>query len=782
MEKPVKALNIHIVEDERIVALDIKNQLIAMGYKVNGVSSSGEDCLQDIQTSFPDLFLMDINLAGEWSGIETAKRVNAVKNVPIIFLTAYADQATLEDVKQSGIFGYVTKPFKQVDLKTEIEFTIDRFTKLMDLKKDRDNTVSNLEETEAFFKQVVDSVSDIIYRIDLKGFFTFVNSSGINQIGYAWEELKNMRYTNIIRKDYKHKAYVFFKNCYLNLEENSYFEFPILTKKGNEIWIGQNIHLVMSNKKIVGVQAVARDVTQEKIVKEQLIIAKRNAENTANMKSQFLANMSHEIRTPLNGIIGLVHLLSASNLSDKQQHYLQAISTSSNQLMGIINDVLDLSKIEAGKMSVELSEFDLHELVESVIHAFELKSSEKNVELVFSIEADVPKLVVGDAIHLNQILFNLVGNAMKFTENGKVILAVSLLEKGADSFRIQFLLKDTGIGMKEEVLESIFDNFTQAENETSRKFGGTGLGLAIVKKLVELQGGSIQVKSKLGKGSVFVIGLNFRKPTKNSLSRISIADQMRDCSSLTGKRILVVEDNPINQLVTKDLLEEQGVFVAVAENGRIALDVLLAEKFDLIVMDMQMPILDGYQTMRLIRESPTNWLREIPILALTANAVQTEMDKCFHYGANDYLSKPFKPDVLYTKIIQLLQQKLGHFGAEEVLSEELNLHTLQLFTNSKSYLLQMTLDQLSVSFHEDLLGLQSARLAMDETELKRIAHKIKPNFLLLGMEKSGKLCKEIEFGKSGSIFQENAKYLEQIIPNVLGQISRLKEVKKLPDL
>jgi PAS domain S-box-containing protein len=237
-------LKIYLVEDERLVALDIRNHLINIGHDVVGVSYSGEDCLEKIEGLKPDLILMDINLEGNLTGIDTAKIIHKTRNIPIVFLTAYTDDQTLTEIKKTGYYGYVTKPFKQIDLKTEIQFTYDRFLKLLKIKEAQDFSTQTLKQTEEFFEQVVNNVSDIIYRINLKGFFTYVNSSAIQQTGFSREELMQMKYTNLISAEYKQKAFFFFKNIFQNKVENSYFEFPLLTKKNEEIWIGQKIHLL----------------------------------------------------------------------------------------------------------------------------------------------------------------------------------------------------------------------------------------------------------------------------------------------------------------------------------------------------------------------------------------------------------------------------------------------------------------------------------------------------------------------------------------------------------
>ncbi len=766
-------LHIYIVEDEKIVALDISNHLRAIGHHVLGISASGEDCLEVLKTVKPDLILMDINLAGKMTGIETAARINAVMNIPIVFLTAYTDDNTLKEIKRTGYYGYVTKPFKEIELKTEIEFAIDRFNKLLKLKQDHDASRTTLRETEEFFRQVVNNVSDIIYRIDLRGYFTYLNPSAINQTGYSKMELLTMKYTSLIRSDYKHKAYMFFKNIYQQNVENSYFEFPLITKKGDEIWIGQKIHLLKSNNRTVGFQVIARDITNEKAFKEQLIIAKKNAENTALLKSQFLANMSHEIRTPLNGIVGLIHLLEKTELSLKQRTYVNAIMTSSNQLLGVISDVLDLSKIEAGKMEIVSNEFDLHELIQAVVSIFELRTSEKGIELNFTVDKDVPQHIIGDSIRLNQILYNLLSNAVKFTEHGSVNLEASVLFESDDEVKLEFKVKDSGIGMTEEFGERVFETFTQAEGETTRKYGGSGLGLAIVKKLVEIQNGAIEVQTKEGEGSQFIFSIPYKKLKK----RVEVAPApVKEFDMLKGIKILLVEDNPINQLVTKDLLEDVGVQVEVAGNGQIAIDLLQEHKYDVILMDMQMPVKDGYQAIEEIRASEDEVLSNVPIIALTANAIDTEIKKCYSSGANDYLSKPFKPDSLFLKIQHLLHRNMD--SSAEYSLEPIDVKTLENFTNGKIELVHSTLNELRKAFVVDYNSLNESITNQDYKQVRAIAHKIKPNFFIVGLKMMGELCKTIEHSEDEKT-AELVKILMVNLPKIVQEIDEITKDKSL---
>ncbi len=765
-------MKVFIVEDEKIVALDIKNNLTYLGYKVVGIASSGEECLKKIKSVSPDLILMDIHLSGTMGGVETAEKISKMLQVPIVFLTAFSDDLTLKRVKNTSYYGYVSKPFKEIDLKTEIDFSMDRFRKFLKLKKDHESSQNSLLETEEFFKQVVNNVSDIIYRIDLKGYFTYLNPTAIKQTGYSAEKLMRMKYTSLIRSDYKQKAYQYFKDIYVNKKENNYFEFPLITSSGAEMWIGQKIHLLRSKTNVIGFQVIARDITHEKEFKEQLIIAKRNAENTAVMKSQFLANMSHELRTPLNGIVGIVNLLEKTNLSEKQKVYINAIHSSSNQLMGIINDILDLSKIEAGKVELEETEFDLYELIESVIAIFEMKTTEKKISISYAIEPNVPQFLLGDSVRLNQILYNLIGNAVKFTEKGGILLNIELIKENKNATEIKIVVADTGIGMEEGFEDKIFDAFTQAETSTTRKFGGTGLGLAIVKNLVELQGGAIEVNSKPKEGSTFTIHLPFKKIGTNR--EMTSEKPLESTYDFSGYSILLVEDNPINQLVTKDLLEDVCAEVKVAVNGQIALDMLADQRFDLVLMDMQMPVLDGYQTMKIIRNDlKDKQINELPIIALTANAVDTEIARCFSCGANEYLSKPFRPDNLYNKIKTLLNKKSMQMESDSNLTESPRIEVLEQFMNGKQELVKATLGELKRAFGNDLQDFQKAKNEGDYARLRSLAHRIKPNFLMVGMNQLGQFCKDVEHEQSPEVLSNGAEQIIRVIPRIIKELEQV---------
>jgi PAS domain S-box-containing protein len=767
----MKPLDIIVVEDEKIVATDIRNCLTSVGHQVIYQSSSGEDCIRNIHLYQPELILMDIKLSGKLNGIQTAEAISELIRVPIVFLTAYSDADTLNQIKRNGEYGFIIKPFQDLELLTEIDLTLNRFKKTFELLKDRDYSHRALQETETFFRQIVNNVSDGIYRIDLNGNFTYVNPIAVSQTGYSENELLCMRYTNLVRNDYKQSVYFFFKNIFEDEINDSYLEFPIITTDGDEKWIGQKIHLIKLRNQITGFQVIARDITHEREFKEQLIIAKSNAEKTAEIKSRFLANMSHEIRTPLNGIIGVVNLLNQTTLSEKQMTYLNAITSSSNQLMGIINDVLDLAKIDADKLELDYTDFNIGDLFQSVVAVFEMKCIEKQINLEWFIDDSIPKFLNGDPVRLNQIIYNLLGNAIKFTEKGGILLQVELLGVANDDVNLLIRISDTGIGMDEQALSKVFEAFTQAEDHMSRKFGGTGLGLTIVKKIVEIHGGEISVKSQPQQGTSFELVLPFRKckvvPAQLKIKEPALSEDLEHF------KILLVEDNKVNQMVTKDNLEAYKVIVTIAENGREALELLENEIFDLILMDMQMPILDGYQTMRAIRNTEDLILRQIPIIALTANAIDAEIKKCFDCGADDYLSKPFKPNVLIEKIYGFLPISQALSLCLKSKTEHLNPETFEFYLNGRATIYSFTLKELKNTFIAEWYEMKKAILDRNESAMKMIAHRIKPNLSILGLIEMAEITDTIEKMENLYEIKEALSYVMVNLPLINNQIEEL---------
>ena len=396
-------------------------------------------------------------------------------------------------------------------------------------------------------------------------------------------------------------------------------------------------------------------------LKDLAELEKLKAEQSEKFKQQFLANMSHEIRTPMNSVIGLTNLLMKSQMDQQQSKYLNVIKKSSENLLVIINDILDLSKIEAGKMDFEKIPFTITDCIDTVYHTMVFKSDEKNLLLEHVIDSSVPEVIIGDPVRLNQVLINLAGNAIKFTEKGKVTISIKELSRYANESVLEFSITDSGIGIPESQLNKIFESFSQASSDTTRKFGGTGLGLTISKQLVELQNGSIYVQSQVGKGTTFSFKIPYPIGTLEQLNKLdSNADDVKG-DDLKGLRILLVEDNAFNQMVAVDTLNDliEELIIDLAENGVVALEKLKAGDYDIVLMDIQMPEMDGFEASERIRSDFSSPKNQIPIMAMTANVTLEEVEKCFKSGMTAHISKPFEPQVLLNKLGQLVLKSTG---------------------------------------------------------------------------------------------------------------------------
>jgi signal transduction histidine kinase len=393
------------------------------------------------------------------------------------------------------------------------------------------------------------------------------------------------------------------------------------------------------------VDLLQRQIQVRKQIEAELINAKEVAENATQAKSEFLSMMSHEIRTPLNAIIGLTYLMQQEDQTPSVMENLKTLHFSAENLHMLINDILDFSKIEAGKVDLEEVPFDLKLLVSNVKKANQVKAEEKGNKIKLMLDDDIPNTLVGDPLRIAQVLNNLVSNAVKFTINGSVTIEVSVMKKNAERASVFFSVKDTGIGISAEKQKLIFERFTQANSETTRKFGGTGLGLVISKKLVQLHGSDIELESEEGKGAQFSFTLDLKIGTTVKQQLAAALDDNEDVS-LEGVKLLLVDDYFVNIKVATKFLDKWKVTYDTADNGLVALDKFRKNEYDLILMDLLMPEMDGYTAVEKIRETGA----EIPIIALTASATLNNQDRAFSVGMNDYVTKPFNPKELHQKI------------------------------------------------------------------------------------------------------------------------------------
>ncbi|OKS87091.1 hybrid sensor histidine kinase/response regulator [Mucilaginibacter polytrichastri] len=395
------------------------------------------------------------------------------------------------------------------------------------------------------------------------------------------------------------------------------------------------------------------DITNQKNYQSELIRSKEVAEYGRKVKENFLANMSHELRTPVNGIIGLTDMLRKTEMNDQQMGMISLLETTSQSLLGVINDVLDISKIEAGKFSIVRTSNDVHNIIKSVYALLKYKADERNIEFVLDIEAAVPHFIMVDSLRLNQILMNLLSNAIKFTESGFVKLSVKVLQTHLDKTKLQFSIEDSGIGISKDRIARIFDSFEQADDDTAAKYGGTGLGLAIVKKLVELKGGELDVTSVPGKGSTFSFTNWYNlaaRPSEVKTTKPSV----KSLQPFNNVKVLVAEDNLVNQFMLSKILKDWHVTIDLVDNGRKAIDKLMENDYDLILMDTHMPEMDGYAATRHIRNEFSEPKSSIPIISLSAASFDHEQEEALASGMNEVLAKPFQPYQLHEKMRKYL--------------------------------------------------------------------------------------------------------------------------------
>ena len=403
-------------------------------------------------------------------------------------------------------------------------------------------------------------------------------------------------------------------------------------------------------------QRILREKVRDKT--RELEQQKERAEDSEKAKEQFLANMSHEIRTPMNAILGMTRLLLEQEPRTDQLKYLNSIKHASDNLLVIINDILDLSKIQAGKINLEKIPFNLRNEINAVYETMKVNADDKGLNLLTAVDETCPKTIIGDPYRLSQILLNLTGNAIKFTEKGNVTIQTTCTSAD-DQVVVKFSVIDSGIGIAKDKLDYIFDMFTQETSSTTRKFGGTGLGLAICKKLIELQGGNITVESETGKGSIFSFAIPFAIGKDIAENNAKDDHKQQVVATMKNVRILLVEDNEFNQMVAVDTLERsiEGAKVTIAGNGKIAIDMLLNNTFDIVLMDIQMPEMDGHEATKNIRSNSDEKINSIPIIAMTASVIKAEVDKCFESGMNEFVGKPFSVGELLEKMSKLLARQ-----------------------------------------------------------------------------------------------------------------------------
>jgi len=608
----------------------------------------------------------------------------------------------------------------------------------------KDHTEENILVKEIENIKMALDESAIVAITNQKGKITYVNDKFCQISKFSREELIGKDH-KIINSGYHPKEFI--KNLWQTIASGEIWKGEVKNsaKDGSYYWVDTTIVPFFNDKgKPIQYIAIRADITEKKKVEADLIAAKKIAENSVKIKEEFLRNMSHEIRTPMNSIIGFTDLLLETKLNPDQNEFLGRIKKSSSTLLVLTNDILDSSKLESGKLIFESIDFDLIELIDQVIKMIEDKAKKKGIELSLFIDSKCPRYINGDPTRLNQVLLNLINNSVKFTEEGEVNMYVKHKIENDDSINIIFKIEDTGIGMSEKAQKIIFERFTQARSDTTRKYGGSGLGLAIVKMIVDQRKGEIHLDSTLGKGTTFTITIPFNKCIQEQVSgdRNSLLgqeDNKPKVFSLKHLKILLVEDNLMNQALAKSRMKSWNCNIDIADNGVIALEKIENSIYDLILMDIQMPEMDGYETTKRIRKLKPP-ICEIPIIAMTADASSNDEEKSLKTGMNDYISKPFNPESLYNKIIYHTKQKADNEDENIVEAEEketdnhVDLSFLKKESLGDDDLFIFLINTFIANFESFLINVKAGIKSKDFESIYKESHKIISNVRMIARE------------------------------------------------
>jgi PAS domain S-box-containing protein len=691
-------------------------------------------------------------------------------NTPIIIVTNQGDEEVAVKMMKAGATDYIVKT--QIT-PPSIKKILQRVVHLLNIEKQKQEAEQALKDSETRLKeaQKIAKIGSWEYYFETDKVYWSEEMYRIFEVNPRKFELKSDHLITLYHPDDQQLI----RKGIEEAIEGKVFNLDLRVSLPNNRIKYVNLNAYFHHDQYGNYEkftGTVQDISDRKQVERELIEAKKLAEESGKVKEQFLANMSHEIRTPMNAIIGFANLLlkEKDSFTNDQGKYIDIIHHAGENLLVIINDILDYSKIESGKFNLENAGFVLTDVVGKVMSLFKPKAGEKGIDLSYQLEGDVPCQLMGDSVRLNQVLVNLISNSLKFTDKGHIKLTIKAKKQSTKKATLSFTIEDTGIGIPKNKLKTIFQSFTQATSDTTRKYGGTGLGLTIVKKIVDIQKGDISIDSELNKGTTITINLPFRKNSVRKKPGTTLPKTEIVKNYPEDVNVLMAEDNEMNKELARFVFEDIGWKLDIADNGAIALDKLRSGNYDIVLMDIQMPVMDGYTATKIIREDLDPRLSQIPIIAITAHALTSEIKKCMSAGMNDYISKPFKvPDLIgkirkHIKTDSTLQQSIkdqqnndstGDINAFSIEEPVIDLSNLRMTSKTQPELVNRIVNLFLSETPKSMEEFQKFAAEKDWQNLMKIAHKMKSSFAIVGATSIKELLGLIETGCTNKNIDES---------------------------